>query len=347
MTSKHLLTALVAVPCLMALEPRADEVHFAPSEGSSLKKTFGIEFSLALGDLTMIANGMDASGGIPADLEVFLEIAMTVVDTYDDMEAEKPLDLIRLYDSRSLTWETPNESSSGDEEFEGLAGKQVRFQWNGDTETYAVTYHESEGEQEWIEGLGVDMDLRSMLPEGEVSEGDTWTLAAEQVVPLLFLGAELDELSLDLEDDPEGIGALLESELRPQIESLLDELVAECTYAGRREVDGATMGAIDLQIKNEGTLDLSGMLLQLIEIQTAGVPAEVDIDEAVVTVALDGEGTLVWDLEGGHLHSFELSPELEILIDVSLSIDVSGETQDFEASVELLGSGNWTAAVVE
>src|SRR5688572_18649952 len=145
MTSKHWLTALALAPALMALEPRADAVDFAPSEGSSLKKTFGIEFNLALGDLTILANGMDMSEGVPADFELSTELAMTVVDTYVDIEEEKPLDLIRLYDALSLTWETPDDSGESDEEFTALAGKQVRFQWNGDSETYAVTYHESEG----------------------------------------------------------------------------------------------------------------------------------------------------------------------------------------------------------
>ena len=346
MTSKHWLTALALAPALMALEPRADAVDFAPSEGSSLKKTFGIEFNLALGDLTILANGMDMSEGVPADFELSTKLAMTVVDTYVDIEEEKPLDLIRLYDALSLTWETPDDSGESDEEFTALAGKQVRFQWNGDSETYAVTYHESEGDEESLEGLGVDMDLRSMLPDEEVSEGDTWTLTADQVVALLGFGAELDELLVvDLEDDPAGVGPLIESELMPQIKNLLDELAAECTYAGPRE-EG--LGAIDLKVQGEGTLDLTSMLVEMIESQMPdGMGATVAVDEAVVSVALEGAGTLLWDLQAGHLNSFEMAPELEILVDISLSIEVGGETQDFEASLELLGNGTWTAAVVE
>jgi hypothetical protein len=165
-------------------------------------------------------------------------------------------------------------------------------------------------------------------------------------VALLGFGAELEELLVvDLEDDPAGVGPLIESELMPQIKNLLDELAAECTYAGPRE-DG--LGAIDLKVQGEGTLDLTSMLLEMIESQMPdGMGATVEVDEAVVSVALEGAGTLVWDLQAGHLNSFEMAPELEILVDISLSIDVGGETQDFEASLELLGNGTWTAAVVE
>ena len=139
MTSKHWLTTLALAPALMALEPRADAVDFAPSEGSSLKKTFGIEFNLALGDLTILANGMDMSEGVPADFELSTELAMTVVDTYVDIEEEKPLDLIRLYDALSLTWETPDDSGESDEEFTALV-RLIRTKFNVVAKGYQITF---------------------------------------------------------------------------------------------------------------------------------------------------------------------------------------------------------------
>jgi hypothetical protein len=187
-----------------------------------------------------------------------------------------------------------------------------------------------------------------MLPEGEVSLGDTWTLEGDRIVPLLFFGAELDEASFDIGDDGSGFGPLFESEILPQVQELLGGLKAECTYAGQREVDGANMGAIDLKLQGEGTLDLRSAILAMIELQMPdGMEVAVSVDEATVSLALDGSGTLIWDLEGGHLHSFEMAPELEMLVDVYVSIDVGGETQDFEASVELLGEGTWSAAAAE
>jgi hypothetical protein len=347
MRPKSLLFSLALVPLCLALAPRAEEVRFAPAEGSSLKKAFKIDLELELDELTMVANGADVSDGVPQDFMVTAELAMTVVDTYVELEEQKPLDLIRLYDSLSATWEGPDGAGEG-EGLPELAGKRVRFQWEPDTETYAVSYHESEGSAEDLEGLGVDMDLRSVLPSEPVSAGDTWTIDPEKLVPLLFFGAELEGLSMDLGDDGSGVGPLIESELLPQLKELLGELVADCTYAGSREVDGRTVGAIDLELGGEGTLDLEGLILGVIDVQVPdGMEVEVDVAEAVVGLALDGTGTLLWDLEAGHLHSFELTPELEITVDVALSVGAGGETQDFELGAVLQSSGAWAVEVVE
>jgi len=348
MTPRHLLTLLLAGPALLALQPRADVVGFAPKDGSSLTKEFHIDFDLALGDLTMLANGMDVSEGVPGDFEVTIAITMKVVDTYVDVEDGKPLDLIRLYDSMAARWETPDDSGEADEgPLTELEGKQVQFRWDADAETYDVSYHDCEGDESALEDLGVDMDLRMLLPDSEVSEGDSWMLEPEQVRNLILFGSDTGELSPDMEDDPMGIGPLIESELLPQIESLLEELSAECTYKGRREVDGTAVGAIEVTLEGEGSIDLSGLIRGLIDSQVPeGMDIAVEIDEAVVSLTLEGEGTLLWDLGAGRLHSFEMSPELEILIDVALTVEAAGESQEFEASVELLGSGDWTAEAV-
>ena len=71
------------------------------------------------------------------------------------------------------------------------------------------------------------------------------------------------------------------------------------------------------------------------------------IDEATVNVSIEGEGTLAWDLEAGHLSSFDMTSEFEVLVDVYIEADVMGESHELEASVELLGDGAWEAGVNE
>jgi len=348
MTPRHLLTLLVAGPALLALQPRADNVSFAPADGSSLTKEFQIDFELALGDVTLLMNGMDVSENLPGDFEVSTEIYMKVGDTYVEVADGKPLDLIRSYEALEARWESPDDSGDADSgPLTEVEGKQVHFKWNPDAETYDVTFHECEGDESVLEKLGVDMDLRAMLPESEVSEGDTWTLESSQVGPLVLFGAKADELSLELEDDPLGIGALIEAELAPQIAALIQGLSADCTYEGRQELDGTTVGAIEVALEGEGSIDLAGLIQGLIETQVPdGMDISVDVDEAIVSLTLEGEGALYWDLEAGSLHSFELSPELEILVDVAVHVEAQGDSQDLEASLELIGSGRWTAEAV-
>lgn len=342
-------TLLAGLPLLLALQPRADRVTFAPESGSSFQKQFEVAFDLTLGDLTMMVGGMDMSEGVPSDFELSTEIGLSVVDTYVEVEDGVPLELLRRYEDFEAHWETPDGSGEADDgPLSELDGKQIRFKWNPDAETYDVSYEDGEGDEDALERLHVDMDFRAMLPDGEVSEGDTWTLDSEQVAGVILFGLRTNGFSLDMDGELGPMQDLLESELIPQLEALAQGLTAECTYRGRETVDGRSLGSIGIELDGEGTLDLAGLILGMIEAQAPeGLELEVDITEAVVLLTLEGEGELLWDLEAGRFHAFELAPDLEILVDLLMSIDAGGETQDIEASVELFGSGAWSAQAVE
>jgi len=345
MTSRHLLTTLLATPLLVALQPRGDNVAFHPEDGSSLSKEYGIDFTFSIGDITAYADGQDLSESVPADFELVGDTSMVVTDKYVETVGGRPLQLIRTFDSMEMYWEAMDDSGDA-EEFSELEGKSVKFVWNEEDEAYDVSYHESEGDEELLQGLGVDMDLRALLPEGEVSEGDTWTVAARQLASVIFYGTNFEDLDMSLDD--EDIGPLIESELLPQIENLMEGFSGECEYLGRADVDGTSIGRIGLKIAGEGTIDLVGFIERVLEQQ---MPQEMEfdasVDEASIELSMDGEGELRWDLDAGHLHDYEMSSEMEILVDVYISIDVGGESHELEASIEVLGDGSWTAAVVQ
>ena len=345
MTSRHLLTALLATPLLLALEPRADNVSFHPEDGSSLAKDYGIEFTFVLGDITAYIDGQDLSESVPADFELVGDTSLTITDQYVETLDGKPLQLIRTFDSMEMYWEAMDESGDA-EEFAELEGKSVKFEWNEDDEAYDVSFHESEGDEDLLEGLGIDMDLRALLPEDEVSQGDSWTVEARALGSIIFFGTDFENLDFSMDDDD--VGPLIESELVPQLESLADGFSADCEYLGSAEEDGTTLGVIGLAIKGEGSIDLVGLIEQIIEDQMPeGMEIDASVDEASIAIAMEGEGELRWDLGAGHMHDYEMSSELEILVDVYIEIDVGGEAHEIEASVEILGEGTWTAAKAE
>ena len=348
-TLAALASVLLGGPLLLAFEPRGDEIGFAPEEGSAVSKHFGVQFDLLLGDLSVFVDGQDMTAMAPGDFEVTTEIDIQVVDTYVSVDSGVPLELVRLYDAMEAMWETPDDSGEADDgTFAELAGKSVRFKWNADAESYELSYVDEEGDEDALEGLSVDMDFRSVLPEGglgsEVSEGDTWTLEGRQVPAMMLYGAELDSLDdVDLGDDELGLAELFEAELVPQLEALMDELGATCTYNGNRDADGRRVGSIGIRVEGSGDIDLSALILGMVEAQGEGVDIDVQIDEAIVSISLEGEGELLWDLEAGRFDTFEMTPELEVLIDVVVGAEVMGETHDAEVSIELLGEGVWSA----
>ena len=344
MTSRKLLTVLLATPLLVALQPRGDNVAFHPEDGSSLSKDYGIEFTFSIGDITAYADGQDLSEGIPADFELLGDTSITVTDEYVETVNGKPLQLIRTFDSMEMYWEAMDESGDA-EGFDELEGKSVKFVWNEEDETYEVSFHESEGDDELLEGLGVDMDLRALLPDGEVSEGDTWMVEARDLGSIIFFGTNFEDIDMSLDEDD--IGPLIEAELLPQLETLMDGFSGECEYLGREDGD-VSVGRIGLTLSGEGTIDLVGLIEQIIDQQMPeGMDIDASVDEASIALSMEGEGELQWDLDAGHMLDYEMASEIEVLVDVYIAIDMAGESHELEASVEVLGDATWSAAISE
>ena len=195
MTSRFLLTALISTPLLVALEPRADDVSFRPENGSSLTKEYTIDLNIALGDITAYFDGQDLSESVPADFELLAELALSVTDEYVRTVEGIPHELIRTFDSMELYWEAADESGEA-EDFGELEGKSVKFEWNEEDENYDVSYHESDGDEELLQGLGPDMDLRVLLPDGDVSEGDTWSIEADDLASVFFFGTNFEDMEM-------------------------------------------------------------------------------------------------------------------------------------------------------
>jgi len=343
MTRRLSLLCACAATCL-ALAPASDTVSFHPADGSSAAKKCAIHSEFSLGDVSAVVDGQDVSENLPPDLEFAIEVLMEVTDDYVRSGAGRPLELIRSYDELSLEWSAEgggeSQSESADE-FAELEGRRVRFRWNDDEKEYDVSFHESEGDPELLEGLGVDMDLLALLPEDEVSEGDRWSVEARELGSVFFFGSDPGKLRPDVQGEGAEVFQQIEAELLPQLEKLGEDFKTECEYKGRREVDGRSLGVIRLALKGDGSMDLASLIAAAIEKQP--MPEEVDVSISAATLGLrvEGEGELLWDLEAGHLHAFEMTADIEI--DLEFDIDATAPDGDHsaEVSAELLGEATW------
>jgi hypothetical protein len=347
MTRPFRPSVLAAAPFLVLLTPAADEVSFRPANGSSAAKVFTLETKLELGDFSLDVNGQDMSGNIelPGDASFGFDVTARIVDHYVKVEGGKPLELVREFRGTEFEWFAADETGS-DDEARDLDGKSVVFRWNEETSSYDVAFHEgSEGDAEDLEGLGVDMDFRTLLPGRAVAEGDTWKVEPKGIGTALLLGLDLERLpSFDTEGD-EAL-EIVKAELLPQLEELLDDFEAQCEYTGRRDVDGHDCAVIKLDIACDGTIDLRELILRAAESEIGdeqGVTP--NIDDASIAVDLQGEGELLWDLAAGHARAFELEAEIELDFSLDASIDAEGQSFSVSGSAELLGDGKWAMKI--
>jgi hypothetical protein len=66
---------------------------------------------------------------------------------------------------------------------------------------------------------------------------------------------------------------------------------------------------------------------------------EMSFDRMDVEIELEAEGSLLWDISGGHVHSFDLSGEVALLIDMAMTMDIPGQGEmTIENTMELSGT---------
>jgi hypothetical protein len=209
----------------------------------------------------------------------------------------------------------------GDQEEEtplltGLEGRVVRFTWDEDDEEYRVAFaDDGEEDDELLEDLREDMDLRAWLPDGDVDEGDSW---------------EIDIDDFDLVSSPSGID--LDAEDQTEEDEELDQLLednttgeVEATYQGTREVDGVTVAVIfvtaEIETEAEQITDEEG--------------AEVTNTTAM---GYEVEGELLWNLDAGHLYGVLLTGDMRwSLSEGAVGEGPDGEELEFLRVTELAG----------
>ncbi|MCA8979365.1 MAG: hypothetical protein H6831_13285 [Planctomycetes bacterium] len=337
--TKYAASAL-ALPLLVAFGARGEKLAFAPADGSTLDRELSMEVSLYVEDLSMIVDGQDMGGMMMGELDEALTMSavIKVTDEFVKTAGGKHVELLRTYNELSAEGGTESDREAADG-FDALEDSTIQFKWDEEEGVYKKSYHESEGDEDLLENLEVDMDFTALLPDGEVSEGDTWEMDGSEALSLFAPGG-FPQGGGEQDDE---VMELVSQELESQFDEAFEDFTIECTYKGLREDGDASFGEIAFEFEGEGAIDLSELLMSMIDLQAEGAEVEIDAD---ITAGLDlsfkGTGTLLWDPATGHLHSYEMSCEMTLLADVDASIDVMGQSQQFEASAELSGTGAWT-----
>lgn len=326
--------ALVSLPLLLAASPWIADLGFQPPEDSKVSRDYSIAFDVELGDVTVIADGQDMSEMVPGDFEGSGELKMQTQDHFVRSGGGRALELIRTFASFDGTFEAAGESQEMDDANE-LEGKTVRFLWNEEAGDYDVAYHESEGEESALEGIGADMDLSVLLPDKAVEVGDVWTVEAAKLGSVLLFGHEFKG------PDDDEVSQVLANELEPQLLKVLEGFKIACEYKGEREEAGAKVGVIGVDMVGEGELDLEPVIRAVMDSQEMPVEVDLSFDAASLGISFSGKGELLWNVERGLLHAFDLGSDIELAVDLDMGVDAEGQSHEMQAEVELLGRGTW------
>lgn len=334
-----------------------EKLAFQPEAGSSLTKAYTIGGEFALDDISLIFDGQDFGGMMgQIDVNVKTETRIEVTDSYRAVAGGRPTELLRTFEALASSMhmevtpaqaEVPEITSTS-----SLEGKTVAFRWNEEEQEYERSFHEEEGDEGLLESLEEDMDLRVFLPPGEVAADDTWTVALTELGSVVAPGGNLQMLPADTELDEEAMQKFEElfSGFGEEFGDLL-EGECTCTFKGARDEGGVRVAEIAIDLEVATTLDLSEFLDEFIRtaIEQSGAEemVQVTLDTADFNLDFEGKGTLLWNLGAGRVHSFQMSGDATMDIDIAVSVEAEGESHEVDASLELSGSMHEDLAVKE
>ncbi|MCP3917572.1 MAG: hypothetical protein GY711_18665 [bacterium] len=350
--SKTLLAIALGAPALFAFTPKAASVKFSPADGSTLTKTFTNTVKFGLDDMSMLMNGEENPMMPQMEMDMTMTHIVTVSDEYVSVKDGRPAKLKRSYDTISQDMEvdmtveamgqTNDETATGSGSSE-LEGKTITFAWDGDADEYKLSFGDDEGDDELLENLIEDMDLRGLLPEDEVSEGDSWDIELSGLVDILAPGGDL---KIDIEMDGQEMGGGPDPTMMADMrEMLADMLEGEATakFAETREVDGAEVAVIELSIEIDTARDMSDLIEEMIA-EEAPEGVDMNIDRVDVEFALETKGQMLWNIKAGVIHSLELEGEAAVAMDMEMGMDMGGQEMSFEMSMDMSGTMKTTVA---
>ena len=354
---RFVLLATCASPLLLASGLPREKVSFAPGEGVSLTKTFSVEGKLELDEMEVLMNG-EANPMMPSmEMSMTWDQAIKIADQYVKLGDGRPAELTRHFEdiaqeidmemSMEMMGQTNDQNAKGTGTSD-LEGKTITFHWDEGSEEYAASFAEgTEGEEDLLEGLIEDMDLRMLLPADEVAEGDEWDIPTSALVDLFAPGGDL---KWDVE--MEGGDAMSMGGGDPETMSNLRDMFGESVkgtatarYAGTRSVDGTsgTFAVIELKIDIESANDLTE---KIEEAMAESLPEGVDVSLESVDMEFTfaGGGELVWDLRGGHMKSLAIEGDVTIGMDMAMTMNV-GEEMSMEMSMQMSGTISETVEI--
>jgi len=352
MKSRASLPLVVLGPLLLASDWAGDKPSYQPKQGTTLSKRVSIENELELDDMSLEVNGQDMSemaGQVEIGLKVTMQLSVT--DNYEALAGGRPTKLKRSFDEiTSNTHVSGSNPMAGSEEKDiplksELEGATVVFSWDEDESSYRVTFDGQEGDEDLLDQLEENLDLRGFLPDGEVAEGDSWDIPAEAVKAALAPGGDI---KLRPEGDSDPMSGMNQFSQNDMIGELDGEFTA--VYAGtREEEDGTRVAVIRLKIEANSARDMTEHLDEIQEQMKGNLPPglEVDISALDSEYGLEAEGELLWSLEAGLVHELSLSGEVRMIVDMSMSMTMGDNEQSMEISQTYVGNQTITLTTGE
>lgn len=324
-----------------------ERLSFEPTLGTSLTKTLYISHELGLTAVNRTRDGgPPVTDGTTGWVSTWLKVSCE--DAYLEVDAGLPRRFHRRFidlggggklDMKIGQKQMPHEELLV--AVSPLRNRTVEFTWIPEENDWARSWTRFDAEEFWLADLNGDMELLALLPAGEVEVGESWSPPLDAARKMLAPGGN----HLITPRTKNIFGRSVEVGIGGDASEVLGANPAgsvSARFEGVREVDGKRLGAISVRIEG----------LRSVEDRTDLWRTSMPIDEkrekakllaALIEYSVDAEGELLWDLEGGHMHSFQLTGKEGYNLVVSK--EITGERTVFELSQHSVFSGDLALSI--
>ena len=336
--------ALLAAPLALCLGagPAGDEPAFAPGRYTVLTKSYTEETQLEVDSFDILVDGVPMEQELP---EVTVDLTRSVVfsDEYQELGEGRVNKLLRTFEELGSESTVVVDFGEVEEHTATTASRlqdaTVLFEWRPEDERYEKTFEEGGGDEALLEGLAQDADLLGFLPAGPVDEGDEWEVDPAALGLVLAPGGDLWLVPDDFGDEP-----YVNLELPAMVAATVTHLgeagdlsgTIGATYTGRDEVEGVSVGRIELELEVILDADLTESLKRAADAIGGDLPYT--MDELQVEWSLQGSGELLWNLEAGHAYSFRWEGDVELAVALGWTQEMFEQELTLEGRYSLSGT---------
>jgi hypothetical protein len=201
--------------------------------------------------------------------------------------------------------------------------RSVLFTWIGAENDWAARYQTHDGEESYLEGLRFDMDYTAALPTGPVAVGASWEIESARIRDLLAPGG-----NLLLTPRGGGIfGRSMEIGLGGDFADYLTTAPvvkeARATFQELREVGGSKLAVVAVRLAFSDLADRSELYFTARTKEEKREPAK--LEGCSLAYEVDGNGELLWNLDGGWAQSFTFTGKESFTMQVDKSFSSGGK----------------------
>ena len=351
MNHRILLPVALLLPTLLSSHVPGDRIRFSPAEGTSATKTFENKAEFTLQNMKLSMNGQEPPTKPEMEMTITSSQKVVVTDDYVANREGAPKKLRRSFDelgnsvTMSMKMQMMGQSQNQDKNVTGeseLEGKKVVFTWDEDKGEYVKTFEPAAEKENLLKELEEDMDLRELLPQNEVKEGEEWEIDVQKLASVLAPGGNLSILPKDEGEEGAGMDMPGMSNVSDWLRGAM-EGSAKGVFKGVTEEGGTKLGKILITAKLSVSKDMTDIVEEMMK--KSKQPVEAEIDHMDVDFKLEAEGELLWDLAAGRAHSFSISGPSTVNMDMAMKIDAQGQKMEIGYGMEMSGTTGLTLEV--